>query len=41
MTTNTDYGISVRINARAGVVFDAITSTDALTAWWSQVTGRA
>jgi len=39
MTTSTDYRISVRINAPAGVVFDAVTTTEALTAWWSQVTG--
>ena len=39
MTTSTDYRISVRINAPAGVVFDAVTTTEAVTAWWSQVTG--
>jgi len=39
MTTSTDYRISVRINAPAGVVFDAVTTTEAITAWWSQVTG--
>lgn len=38
-TTSTDYRISVRINAPADVVFDAVTTTDALTAWWNQVTG--
>jgi uncharacterized protein YndB with AHSA1/START domain len=39
MTTSTDYRISVRINAPADVVFDAVTSTEPLSAWWSQVTG--
>ena len=39
MTTSTDYRISVRINAPAGAVFDAVTTTEALSAWWSQVTG--
>ena len=39
MTTSTDYRISVRINAPAGVVFDVVTTTEALAAWWSRVTG--
>ncbi len=39
MTTSTDYRISVRVDAPAGAVFDAVTTTEALTAWWSQVTG--
>ena len=39
MTTSTDYRISVRINAPADVVFDAVTQTQAITAWWSPVTG--
>ena len=39
MTTSTDYRISVPINAPAAVVFDAVTSTEALAAWWSPVTG--
>ena len=39
MTTSTDYRISVRINAPADVVFDAITTAEALTAWWSPATG--
>jgi len=39
MTTSTDYRIGVRINARADVVFDAVTTTESLTAWWSKVTG--
>jgi len=39
MSTNTDYRTTVRVNARADVVFDAITTTDKVTAWWSPVTG--
>ena len=39
MTTSTDYRISVRINAPADVVFDAVTTTEGLGAWWSPVTG--
>jgi len=39
MTTSPDYRISVRIDAPAGAVFDAVTTTEALSAWWSQVTG--
>jgi uncharacterized protein YndB with AHSA1/START domain len=39
MTTSTDYRINVRINAPADVVFDAITTAEALTAWWSPATG--
>jgi uncharacterized protein YndB with AHSA1/START domain len=39
MTTSTDYRTTVRINAPADVVFDAVTTTDGLTAWWSPVTG--
>jgi uncharacterized protein YndB with AHSA1/START domain len=39
MTTSTDYRISVRINAPADVVFDAVTATEGLTAWWSPATG--
>lgn len=39
VTTSTDYRTIVRINAPAEVVFDAITTTEALTAWWSPVTG--
>jgi len=39
MTTSTDYRISVRIDAPAGAVFDAVTTTEALSAWWSRVTG--
>ncbi len=41
MTTTTDYSTTVRVNAPAEVVFDAITTTEALAAWWSPVTGSA
>ncbi len=39
MKTSTNYGIAVRINAPAETVFNAITSAEALSAWWSPVTG--
>jgi uncharacterized protein YndB with AHSA1/START domain len=39
MTTSTDYRTTVHINAPADVVFNAVTATEALTAWWSPVTG--
>ncbi|HZE16405.1 MAG TPA: SRPBCC domain-containing protein, partial [Mycobacterium sp.] len=39
MPTSTDYRTTVRVNAPADVVFDAVTTTEALTAWWSPVTG--
>jgi uncharacterized protein YndB with AHSA1/START domain len=39
VTTSTDYRTTVRINASADRVFDAITTTEALTAWWNPVTG--
>ena len=39
MTSTTDYRTTVRTNAPAEVVFDALTTTDALAAWWSPVTG--
>ena len=39
MTTTSDYRTTVRINAPADVVFDALTAAEALTAWWSPVTG--
>ena len=39
MTTSTDYRTIIRVNAPADVVFDAVTTTEALTAWWSPVTG--
>jgi len=39
VTTSTDYRTTVRVNAPAGAVFDAITMTESLAAWWSPVTG--
>jgi len=39
VTTTTDYRTTVRVNAPADVVFDAITTTEAIAAWWSPVTG--
>ena len=39
MKTSTDYRINVRVKAPADAVFNAVTSTEALTAWWSPVTG--
>ena len=39
MTTSTDYRITVHIDSPAATVFDAVTSTEALTAWWSPVSG--
>jgi uncharacterized protein YndB with AHSA1/START domain len=39
MTTSTDYRISVRVDAPADAVFDAVTTTGGLTAWWSHATG--
>jgi uncharacterized protein YndB with AHSA1/START domain len=38
-TTTTDYRTTVRIDAPADAVFDAITTPEALAAWWSPVTG--
>lgn len=38
-STSADYRTSVRVNAPADVVFDMVTSPEALTAWWSPVTG--
>src|SRR5947209_3163614 len=38
-TTTTDYGTTIRINAPADAVFDAVTTPEALAAWWSPVTG--
>jgi uncharacterized protein YndB with AHSA1/START domain len=38
-STSTDYLTTVRVNAPADVVFDRVTSAEALTAWWSPVTG--
>jgi uncharacterized protein YndB with AHSA1/START domain len=39
MPTSTDYRTTVRMNAPADVVFDAVTDSEKLTAWWSPVTG--
>ena len=39
MNTSTDYRKTVRVKAPADVVFDAVTTTEALAAWWSRVTG--
>ena len=39
MPATTDYRTTVRVNAPADVVFDMVTSPEALTAWWSPVTG--
>jgi uncharacterized protein YndB with AHSA1/START domain len=39
MPTSTDYRTTVRVHASADVVFDAITTTEKLAAWWSPVTG--
>ena len=39
MTTSTDYRTTIRVNTSADVVFDAVTTPEALTAWWSPVTG--
>ena len=39
MPTSADYRTTVRVAAPADVMFDAITTTEALAAWWSPVTG--
>ena len=39
MMTTTNYRTTVRVNAPADVVFDAVTTAEALAAWWSPVTG--
>jgi uncharacterized protein YndB with AHSA1/START domain len=39
VTTSTNYRTTVRVNAPPDVVFNAVTTTQALTAWWSPVTG--
>lgn len=39
MPATTDYRTTVRVNAPAGTVFDAVTTTAGLAAWWSPVTG--
>jgi len=38
-TVTTNYRTTVRINAPADVVFEALTTPEALAAWWSPVTG--
>jgi uncharacterized protein YndB with AHSA1/START domain len=38
-TTTTDYRTTVRVDAAANVVFNAITTVEALAAWWSPVNG--
>jgi uncharacterized protein YndB with AHSA1/START domain len=39
MAISTDYRTTVRVNAPAEVVFDAVTTAEGLGAWWSPVTG--
>jgi uncharacterized protein YndB with AHSA1/START domain len=39
VTTTTNYRTTVPVNASADVVFDAVTTAESLTAWWSPVTG--
>ena len=39
MPTSTDYRTTVRIDAPADAVFDAVTTTESLAAWWSPVSG--
>jgi uncharacterized protein YndB with AHSA1/START domain len=39
VTTTINYRATVRVNAPADVVFDAVTTAEALAAWWSPVTG--
>jgi uncharacterized protein YndB with AHSA1/START domain len=38
-TATTDYRTTIRVDAPADTVFDAITTPTALAAWWSPVTG--
>ena len=38
-STSTDYLTTVRVGAPAEVLFDCLTKTEALAAWWSPVTG--
>ncbi len=38
-TATTNYRTTIHINATAETVFDAITTPEALAAWWSPVTG--
>lgn len=37
--TTTSYRTTVRVNTPAEAVFDAVTTAEALAAWWSPVTG--
>ena len=39
MTVTTNYRTTIQIDAPADVVFDAITTTESLAAWWSPVNG--
>ena len=39
MKIGTDYRTTIVVKAHADVAFDAVTTTEALTAWWSPVTG--
>jgi hypothetical protein len=39
MSVSTDYRTTVRVAAPADAVFDAVVTTEGLTAWWSPVTG--
>ena len=39
MSTSTAYRTTVRIDAPADVVFDALTTAEGLTTWWSPATG--
>ncbi len=39
MKTSTDYRTTIRVNAPADAVFDAVTTTEGLAAWWNPVTG--
>lgn len=38
-TTTTNYRTTIQINAPAETVFNAVTTPEALAAWWSSVTG--
>jgi len=38
-STSTDYRTTVRVAAPADEVYDLVTTAEALTAWWSPVTG--
>jgi hypothetical protein len=39
MTTTTDYRTTILVNGPADTAFDAVTTVEGLTAWWSPVTG--